>query len=68
MLNAVNILTPNFKKDKYANDFSLQVFICGKKIDASYKKDFSWTFPSTKVEYMENSPKEVLFSFRHEEH
>ena len=46
----------------------LRVFICGKKVDAQYKKDFQWNFPSTKIDYMDNSPEEVRFSLRHEEH
>ena len=57
IVNAVTIVTPGFKKDKYVNDLLLRVFICGKKIDGNYKKDFSWSFPSSKVEYMDNSSK-----------
>ena len=64
----MSILTPAFKRDKYINDFMLRVFICGKKVDAQYKKDFQWNFPSTKIDYMDNSPEEVRFSLRHEEH
>lgn len=45
----VTISNVTFKKDKYVNDLALIVEICGQRVTANYKKNFEWSFPSTKI-------------------
>lgn len=45
----VTISAPAFKKEKYVNDLTLTLHICGQKVEAIYKKYYEWNFPAIKV-------------------